>query len=392
MEPISCGKEHSVWRYTGDNVALKGCVARIPRRIHVGERPSSGLRWLQELLGTQYVHLPLHEISLDIDTATYLFGVALSTCASGASPTSDRAASAIQRLIIATEQQVSASPRELARADNLGAAVVATIELDHTQLRASSSTGTDDGTLSICVELKPKCGVLPGEPLSSLRPVQCRHCLYVRHKERRDGLARTAFCPLDLFSADAARLHRALHALLQVPHNNMRVFRRTGVPCFGALHGNAKSDLHAELALEFGRCDADLDVGCIDGPAVIAPATGVILTGTVAHATVAEANTSCPTAASVVTRPGVLSESRGEWASDSLEEELVEVLGAILLQEPLLQRLHAVQASAIRTRALTQHRRAVVCVQVQDCAGSGQGSRQESKQQPQHPHQHPHAH
>ena len=106
----------------------------------------------------------------------------------------------------------------------------AQLELDHTLIRMHP--GLAGGSLvahpAICVEIKPKCGLLPaGPPLTEAAPGRCRFCLRVSMKESASG-AHSAYCPLDLYSAEPERVHKALGALLDVPHNNLRAFSPQG--------------------------------------------------------------------------------------------------------------------------------------------------------------------
>ena len=336
MEPLSCGKEHSVWRSSSAGGTLDGCVVRIPRRGQAGGGSHSSGRRLQDLLGQQYAHLPLREFALDTDTATTLFNAAASACNTGAFDPSNEVVGTIHRLLAAAEGRPAA--QLVASAVAQGTCVVATVEVDHTQLHVGDSLGLEGSGASLCVELKPKCGALPGEPLSSVVPPQCRHCLYAPGKERRDGLARTAFCPLDLFSGEASRVRRALRAMIAVPHNNLRVFRAGSgrecgawrALCFGASRGDGKEALLAELALAFDPRGLTRGGWPNASSPQVSPVEDVL-----AEAEESEESEESEAAAE-------------EVPMEVLEEVLVEALVRILLQETVLQRLRAVQVSSER--------------------------------------------
>lgn len=81
----------------------------------------------------------------------------------------------------------------------------------------------------ICIELKPKWGFLPSRitpPLThAVKHSVCRFCMQQFHKLSDGSItARTAFCPLDLFSGVRTRVGSAITQLIANPQNNLRVF------------------------------------------------------------------------------------------------------------------------------------------------------------------------
>jgi hypothetical protein len=79
----------------------------------------------------------------------------------------------------------------------------------------------------LCVELKPKWCFVPAADAVDhpLKARVCRFCMHQRLKLADGDIDRISdFCPLDLASSDARRVHRALAALLRTPQNNLRLF------------------------------------------------------------------------------------------------------------------------------------------------------------------------
>ncbi|KAI0748504.1 inositol-pentakisphosphate 2-kinase [Daedaleopsis nitida] len=91
------------------------------------------------------------------------------------------------------------------------------------------------GGLGWAVEIKPKWGFLPAPTHLSpetraVKTRTCRFCMHAHLKRAHGEDASLGYCPLDLFSADEARVTRALHALWAAwlgsggAVNNLRVF------------------------------------------------------------------------------------------------------------------------------------------------------------------------
>lgn len=66
----------------------------------------------------------------------------------------------------------------------------------------------------LCVEIKPKCGV----PMKDSRLSSHVFAFALKHGHR------SSFQPADIFSHDVERMKKAFHALLESPHNNLKVF------------------------------------------------------------------------------------------------------------------------------------------------------------------------
>ncbi|XP_033106076.1 inositol-pentakisphosphate 2-kinase-like [Anneissia japonica] len=93
----------------------------------------------------------------------------------------------------------------------------------------------------LCVEIKPKMGLLPDlkqiSPERSIKRSACRFCMYQKlklslpnvnpgnHKvEYGTWESASLYCPLDLFSGNEDRMMYALNCLIKTPQNNLRVF------------------------------------------------------------------------------------------------------------------------------------------------------------------------
>ncbi|BGP06261.1 Inositol-pentakisphosphate 2-kinase [Rhodotorula toruloides] len=86
----------------------------------------------------------------------------------------------------------------------------------------------------IAVEIKPKWGFLPSPThlspsTASMKTTYCRTCMH-RHYKASDGEGSDGFCPLDLYSGNSARVHKALEQLYgswmssEGGINNLRIF------------------------------------------------------------------------------------------------------------------------------------------------------------------------
>jgi hypothetical protein len=293
---LSSGQTCTVWRLDG---AFEGCVARLPRPG--AERPFGSTDPLARAIGRQYLHQRLADVPLDDETLS-------DACSEDATAR----AAALRTVGAAISAEWCA--RSIACRG-----CTATLDVDHTRMLLCSPRAGADAAPSpqmpfpppvgssepcLCVEIKPKCGVLPaGVAATELLFGFCRFC--VREKLKREpGGPRSGYCPLDLYSMDRPRVERALQSFLAAPRNNLRIFGRSGEQVFGAARGAAREALRRELRLEFGE-------GL--GSGGTSPTAGCSSVG-----------------------------GQGE----ALETLLVQVVATILLQEPLLVRLKSVQAAS----------------------------------------------
>jgi len=246
---LSSGQLSTVWRLGG---ALQGRVLRLVRPD--AELQFGSVEPLARAVGSEYVHQSLAAVPLDAETVR---GV----CAGN------------EDALAAAYRASANAMTALAPAD---CGPVATIEIDHTQMALSLPSasrtaqrlpplpaGLHPSEPCLCVEIKPKCGVLPmGPPLSESAPGYCRFCVQEPLK-RKSGVPRSDYCPLDLYSTDRSRLERAVRCLLAAPRNNLRIFRREGQVVFGDSNdAGARAQLRRELRREFcsntaGDADAD---------------------------------------------------------------------------------------------------------------------------------------
>ncbi|KJE91357.1 hypothetical protein CAOG_02501 [Capsaspora owczarzaki ATCC 30864] len=159
-----------------------------------------------------------------------------------------------------------------------------------------------DQSDTFCVEIKPKWGFLPTSSFihpsnATAKLSKCRYCMHQWLKVSNGSIdRRSRYCPLDLFSGTRHRVERALHSLVDVPQNNVRVFRNGRAILTGDKAPPADSNSRAYIA--------ELDRHLVD----LVPAA-------------ADDSDAQP--------PHV--------------QTFVSLLAEILLQEPLLQRLQAAQ-------------------------------------------------
>ncbi|BGP23025.1 hypothetical protein JCM10295v2_001918 [Rhodotorula toruloides] len=109
--------------------------------------------------------------------------------------------------------------------------------VDEVDLDAPEGVVVEDliaGRGVLAVEIKPKWGFLPSpshlSPSSApVKTTYCRTCMHRHYKASQDD-ALDGFCPLDLYSGDSARVHKALEQLYGTwissvsEINNLRIF------------------------------------------------------------------------------------------------------------------------------------------------------------------------
>ncbi|EGT48174.1 hypothetical protein CAEBREN_03471 [Caenorhabditis brenneri] len=94
--------------------------------------------------------------------------------------------------------------------------------LDATQL--PMTVGDEGHGSTITVEIKPKQGFFQHHP--NVNIPHCNNCIL--QIEKSCGQSHFSqmydFCPMDLFSGNYSRMHKAIHSLFLVPHRNLRIF------------------------------------------------------------------------------------------------------------------------------------------------------------------------
>ncbi|KAI9228783.1 MAG: inositol-pentakisphosphate 2-kinase [Piptocephalis tieghemiana] len=95
-------------------------------------------------------------------------------------------------------------------------------------------TATSSSWPAMSMEIKPKWGFLPkSRNISQERAIKrrvCRHCLKTRSLQGL-GKPSSSYCPMDLYSIDSARMHKALISLYSDPPSNRLTFFREGKVC-----------------------------------------------------------------------------------------------------------------------------------------------------------------
>ncbi|EFP07572.1 hypothetical protein CRE_26086 [Caenorhabditis remanei] len=94
--------------------------------------------------------------------------------------------------------------------------------LDATQLPMTVADGIHSSTIT--VEIKPKQGFFQNHRNANVP--HCNNCIL--QIEKSCGQSHFSqmydFCPMDLFSGNYSRMHKAIHSLFLVPHRNLRIF------------------------------------------------------------------------------------------------------------------------------------------------------------------------
>lgn len=74
----------------------------------------------------------------------------------------------------------------------------------------------------LAVEIKPKQGFISNQ---YLKESICNFCLKQEFKYQSEGIEKTSYCPLDLYSGDEGRMSKAINNLLNFPKNNLKIFK-----------------------------------------------------------------------------------------------------------------------------------------------------------------------
>jgi hypothetical protein len=389
---LAAGTKHTVWRICEADGSPSGRIIRIPKQAG-SETPTEGessfvQTVLAPLLGSQFVHPSLARLS---------FPEWLVREFDDAAQRGEGVSAAEASEVIAAADAASGGARRPPGTEVL-------VETDHTVLRlcaasepcASTATAAAAPacTPALCLELKPKAGVLASGPLGEAawsqwrpggatarshgllgqtcprarpgvsysprtlgatgeaRPGCCRYCLHVRSKTV--GSAPTEYCPLDLYSAEAPRMSRALRALLLTPLNNMRIFSREGACTYGGRGGLGSRGLLRRVLLRelsvTARPAAKRRVA-----AASAPSGG-------GHGVESGEEGGRERGEDGGEDGG--EEDGGEEEGERAEALMVEVVVRVLLHEPLLSRLRAVHAHDVRgsAAAAEAHSRALAAL------------------------------
>ena len=276
LQSIGIGGEHAVWRYVGQDEwdLLAGCVLRLrlsaddfsPLRRpddSVGSMPyaetgnDTALPALKAALGPEYLQPPLALLELPASVASQL----LASARCGADPpewAQERAIDEMKGAVCGLRRPVNGTAGLRRRVEER--THVGWVERDHTRAHEVATEG-------ICIEIKPKAGVLPpAAPLARIQPRRCRFCLYAQLKdEKKRGKAAASssssepppppsrssggdvcdYCPLDLYAGTprphgACRRRAPAQTAQQPPYlrlyNDQAAPWRSGWRC-GGLYG-----------------------------------------------------------------------------------------------------------------------------------------------------------
>ncbi len=107
--------------------------------------------------------------------------------------------------------------------------VTIALQQDHTRMSPTTSA-TIPHQSTICVEIKPKSGILYGNdalisPGLGIKKHVLRYLQHQHYKQHKGSIHTiSTYNPHDLFSQDQHRIVHALHALWECPQNNLKLF------------------------------------------------------------------------------------------------------------------------------------------------------------------------
>ena len=146
---VGCGTEHAVYRYNGSDPRLSGCVLKLSHAVVAARAASvAPLPALVQALGQEYAAEPICAVPLESSLAC-----ALSDAARHGVPPARFVARAVHAAMEAAVAE--ASPGKPLPSPSSGQHA-AWIERDFMRLAAGC-----DSRGGVCIELKPKAGVLP---------------------------------------------------------------------------------------------------------------------------------------------------------------------------------------------------------------------------------------
>lgn len=138
------------------------------------------------------------------------------------------------RLLPPTLLQLDVSIRDIdlrllsRRGQHLDCSQPTALLLPNCTLLAPSRSLLAPPTATLCIEIKPKAGVLQpchdGDPARTKLRV-CRYCMHQRLKlVKGETGAVSTYCPLNLFAGSRTKIQDALRSLFAHPQNNLRLF------------------------------------------------------------------------------------------------------------------------------------------------------------------------
>jgi hypothetical protein len=162
--------------------------------------------------------------------------------------------------------------------NNEGTPPTGSLVLDYRKLPASIMV-EDDVLLvparrqQLCIEVKPKAGYLSRSPLvhphHRVKFTKSRFFLLQALQQQgywkkgwatksASGMKRSHYEPLDLFSNDTARMHRAIERLVESPQNNLKVwYNNEAVTKNSTLDRNAMEKVLMEVTSSYAKSEKD---------------------------------------------------------------------------------------------------------------------------------------
>ncbi|KAL3138530.1 Inositol-pentakisphosphate 2-kinase, variant 3 [Trebouxia sp. C0010 RCD-2024] len=175
-----------------------------------------------------------HFASVLLNDKHLLYGVQVQVPAQLLASLSDQLCSSSSCSSLSTNQRQLLSPAACLLPDCTlfppsHSALRATPDVERHYNTSSSSAPGSAVEPVLCVEIKPKWGLLPTSPAISAEHEVKRHkSRFQLHQKLKLAQGKiqnsSAYDPLDLFSTDPTRMQRALRALFACPQNNLKLF------------------------------------------------------------------------------------------------------------------------------------------------------------------------
>lgn len=99
---------------------------------------------------------------------------------------------------------------------------------NHYGLLLNDLTRMNDDRDVYCIEIKPKWGMICRSKYikNEIKYEKCRYCMHQELKLfKKEIEKKSEYCPLDLFSNNEKRMKYALLKLLEIPQNNLKIFK-----------------------------------------------------------------------------------------------------------------------------------------------------------------------